>query len=312
MIIAATDGVLDNIFDTEIQALVSGELKSMMGDDPKAAQQSISNLAQAICERAKEVSLTQEDPDLKTPFGAAYKEEHGRERKPGGKVDDIAIVCGIVRVGDQPPLRHVHNFNGEAEGTVESQAWLDGVSSTIDGFTGAVVPTGGAPAPKQDGTRDPAPSVPAPQPAFAGGAPAPAPQPAFGAPAPQPAPQPFGGPAPQQLAPPPQGFAAPVQQFAPPPQPVAKTDAPPVWNTMPPPPSLPPLPPQQFAAPAPQPMGGPPPQQFAAPAPQPMGAPPAATASPAYVQDVSAAAQPMGARRSVHARSMLEKPPRRA
>ena len=31
---------------------------------------------------------------------------------PGGKLDDVAIVCGVVRDGVRPGLRVVHNFNG--------------------------------------------------------------------------------------------------------------------------------------------------------------------------------------------------------
>ena len=115
VLIAATDGVLDNLFDSELIAIVSGQLPYLLGDDARAAQMCISLLTEDIAKRAALVGRTQGDPSLKTPFGAAAAAV-GYERAPGGKVDDVAIVCGVVRSGARPKPRVQHNFRGAIEG----------------------------------------------------------------------------------------------------------------------------------------------------------------------------------------------------
>ena len=64
---------------------------------------------------------------FRTPFMALAKEE-GYPFKGGGKVDDVAIVCGVVRNGQRPPsLKLCHNFDGEiAESTAPMQALSGG------------------------------------------------------------------------------------------------------------------------------------------------------------------------------------------
>ena len=116
VLIAATDGVLDNLFDMELQAVVSEHLRVFMGDDPLAAQESVNVLATTIAERANAVGMVRDDPSLKTPIKIAAAEEG--YTMTGGKVDDIAVVCGVVRRGDRPGQRVVHNFNGAAEGVM--------------------------------------------------------------------------------------------------------------------------------------------------------------------------------------------------
>jgi protein phosphatase PTC7 len=111
VLIAATDGVLDNLFDRDLQACVSELLSSLSCDDPFTAQDSISLLARNIAERASAIGQRQNDPGVSTPFMRAAAEE-GRDRSSGGKLDDIAIVCGVVREGLRPGLRLGHNFNG--------------------------------------------------------------------------------------------------------------------------------------------------------------------------------------------------------
>lgn len=118
VVIAATDGVLDNLFDRELQACVSEHLHVLMGDDAGAAQQSISLLAKSIAERAAAIGLRKGDAGISTPFMQAAAEEGYDFR--GGKLDDVALVCGVVRRGEPPGLRFVHNFNGEADGKI----WL--------------------------------------------------------------------------------------------------------------------------------------------------------------------------------------------
>ena len=114
MLIAATDGVLDNLFDQDLQACVSKHLDGLTGDDPHAAQESISKLAKEIAKQANAIGLRQDDPAVSTPFMQAAKEE-GKERKPGGKLDDVAVVCGIARRGERPAPRLAHNFNGHPQ-----------------------------------------------------------------------------------------------------------------------------------------------------------------------------------------------------
>ena len=66
----------------------------------------------------------------------------------GGKLDDVAIVCGVVREGERPGLRAVHNFNGEAEGV-----WLPPPGLVAPFIKGLVAPTVGD---RRSGMRVPA------------------------------------------------------------------------------------------------------------------------------------------------------------
>ena len=50
VVIAASDGVLDNLFEMDLQACISDSLNTLMGDDPHAAQQCINDLAKSIAE----------------------------------------------------------------------------------------------------------------------------------------------------------------------------------------------------------------------------------------------------------------------
>jgi protein phosphatase PTC7 len=114
VLIAASDGVLDNLFDMELQACVSEQLKVLTGADPVAAQDALSCLADSIAERACAVGLRKNDPALNTPWKQESKKE-GRVAQ-GGKLDDVAIVCGVVREGERPlGLRVSHNFDGETD-----------------------------------------------------------------------------------------------------------------------------------------------------------------------------------------------------
>ena len=139
IVIAASDGVLDNIFDKEIQACVSEHLTGLMDDDPEAAQLAITVLSKSIADRAHSVAMQMKDFEGDTPLKYAAAEE-GYEFQ-GGKVDDIAIVCGVVREGEQAGLRVVHNFNGVTEGVM----WLK-----PEAARGVVVPT------QQQGVEQPA------------------------------------------------------------------------------------------------------------------------------------------------------------
>ncbi|EOD37543.1 protein phosphatase [Emiliania huxleyi CCMP1516] len=107
IVLAASDGVFDNLFEDALQFLVAERLDALRDPDPLAAQAAADALAQNIAEQAKAIGGMR---DLKTPFSEAAQEE-GRSHK-GGKVDDVAVVCGVVRSGARPPLRLGHNFGG--------------------------------------------------------------------------------------------------------------------------------------------------------------------------------------------------------
>ena len=191
IVIAATDGVLDNIFDSEMQAIVSEQLAYLNGDDPATAQMCISLLAEDIASRAALVGTTQDDPDLKTPFGAAAAEE-GFNRKPGGKVDDVAIVCGVVRSGARPELRVQHNFGDQLE-ALEAEVAAMSAEATVEPAAPAVWTEGAPIPPPPKGPPPPVPTGPPPQGAptwTQGGA----------------IPPPPKGPPPVPAGPPPQGY----------------------------------------------------------------------------------------------------------
>ena len=78
------------------------------------------------------IGMRKNDPAVKTPFTVAAAEEG----KPfqGGKIDDVTIVCGVVREGVRPGLQLRHNFDGPEDGAV----WPPGSD-------GLVVPTGQVP-----------------------------------------------------------------------------------------------------------------------------------------------------------------------
>ena len=150
IVLAASDGVFDNLFEDALQFLVAERLDALRDPDPLAAQAAADALAQNIAEQAKAIGGMR---DLKTPFSEAAQEE-GRSHK-GGKVDDVAVVCGVVRSGARPPLRLGHNFGGAPCVSEERP---------VVTHSGAFVPPGertrdAAPA-VGERTRDAAPAVP--------------------------------------------------------------------------------------------------------------------------------------------------------
>ena len=46
---------------------------------------------------------------LQTPFAVGAAKEGYKFL--GGKLDDVAVVCGVVRHGDRPPLQLLSNFD---------------------------------------------------------------------------------------------------------------------------------------------------------------------------------------------------------
>lgn len=127
VLIAATDGVLDNLFDDELQMHVASAVSGLRATDPAAAQEAVDQLAQSIAARANEVGMREDEEGIVTPFMQSAAKEG--LRFVGGKLDDVAVVCAVVRSGDRPAQRIGHNFQG-AEAVLQPAG------------EGLVVPTG--------------------------------------------------------------------------------------------------------------------------------------------------------------------------
>ena len=107
IVVAATDGVLDNLFDQHIQNVVARSLSDLRASDAGAtgdsAQLAVDALAEKIAREAHEVGLREDEEGLHTPFELAAAQE--KYKFPGGKLDDVAVVVGLVRAGEAPPTR---------------------------------------------------------------------------------------------------------------------------------------------------------------------------------------------------------------
>jgi protein phosphatase PTC7 len=98
IVIVATDGVFDNLFDWQVQTVVAGHLKGIAED----ADGAIDELASAVAAEARAI-CEREDQQFMTPFGFGARQEG--LQFAGGKLDDIAVVVGVVRQGDAPEKR---------------------------------------------------------------------------------------------------------------------------------------------------------------------------------------------------------------
>lgn len=85
IVVAATDGVFDNVYPDEAAALVS--LAQRKGDGPQAAATTLAEFART---RAA-------DPTHLSPF--AYGAQQLGFRYFGGKMDDITVVCAYIEEG---------------------------------------------------------------------------------------------------------------------------------------------------------------------------------------------------------------------
>ena len=129
IVVAATDGVLDNLFDSAIQLTIARCLPAMMGaSEPQASQAALDDLAQALAREANAVGMREDEEGLRTPFQDAAAAEG--YRFAGGKLDDVAIVCGLVRSGERPPPRMRSNFGPPA---AEEGASEEGGQQEYDG-----------------------------------------------------------------------------------------------------------------------------------------------------------------------------------
>jgi protein phosphatase PTC7 len=113
VLIAATDGVLDNLHDVQIQTAIAQRIPQLHTSDPSKAQAAVDALADMIAKQAHEIGLREDDADVRTPFMVAAATEG--MRFAGGKLDDVAVVCGVVRAGERPPRRMLDNFGGATD-----------------------------------------------------------------------------------------------------------------------------------------------------------------------------------------------------
>jgi len=86
LLVLATDGCFDNLFDDEISSLLEPVLR---------AERDASHLASLLGEAARTASL---QTKRRTPFSASAK-EHGYFF-PGGKVDDVTVICVRILARD--------------------------------------------------------------------------------------------------------------------------------------------------------------------------------------------------------------------
>ena len=151
VIIAASDGVLDNLFDHAVQDLVAEQLPALFEGSPMACQAAVDALAQSIAQQASAVGLKRgaDAAGVKTPFMANAAEE-GRQHV-GGKLDDVAVVCGLVQSGERPPQRIGHNFkavtSGDVSGMVAPTAAPVGAAPSLQSQVASAVASAPAPVP---------------------------------------------------------------------------------------------------------------------------------------------------------------------
>lgn len=108
VLVAATDGVLDNLFDAAIQVQVAQRAAELRDPRAASAQRAVDALAAALAEEASAAGHREDDKELRTPFSEAALQEG--YRFDGGKLDDVAVVCAVVRQGERPPARRMDNF----------------------------------------------------------------------------------------------------------------------------------------------------------------------------------------------------------
>eukprot|EP00927_Polykrikos_kofoidii_P061015 TRINITY_DN55904_c0_g1_i1.p1 TRINITY_DN55904_c0_g1~~TRINITY_DN55904_c0_g1_i1.p1 ORF type:complete len:369 (-),score=46.77 TRINITY_DN55904_c0_g1_i1:121-1227(-) len=102
LVIAATDGVFDNLFDHHVQSIVARHLANAWQTGSEVGPL-LQGLAKSIVDEAQNVGF-QHDKDLLTPFMLSAHSE-GRSHQ-GGKLDDttavVGVICEVPRTSDCP------------------------------------------------------------------------------------------------------------------------------------------------------------------------------------------------------------------
>lgn len=104
LIVAATDGVFDNLFDHQVQAIVARHLGGAWRTTASVAAGSadfgtmvepqLQGLANSIVKQAQRIGQQEDQKDVITPFALAAHSEGLLFR--GGKLDDTTVVVGLV------------------------------------------------------------------------------------------------------------------------------------------------------------------------------------------------------------------------
>ncbi len=92
LVILASDGILDNMFDKDILHCLKSS-QDWMSD--LIEDHDTEKAAVCLAERASKLS---QDPTYDSPF-AQHARQHNKNF-PGGKVDDITVIVGQVRFID--------------------------------------------------------------------------------------------------------------------------------------------------------------------------------------------------------------------
>jgi len=95
IVVAASDGVLDNLFEARIQRHVALLVRELHSPDPTVAQAAVGTLATAIAQESTQIGLREDEKGLQTPFMVSAAQEG--LKFVGGKLDDVVVVCGVVR-----------------------------------------------------------------------------------------------------------------------------------------------------------------------------------------------------------------------
>lgn len=93
LVIAATDGVFDNLFDRQVQAIVARHLGGLWRTGSEVEPQ-LQNLAETIVNQAQKIGEQEDHKDIITPFALSAHSEGLSFR--GGKLDDTTAVIGLV------------------------------------------------------------------------------------------------------------------------------------------------------------------------------------------------------------------------
>mmetsp|Transcript_46242 Transcript_46242/g.86307 ORF Transcript_46242/g.86307 Transcript_46242/m.86307 type:complete len:330 (+) Transcript_46242:59-1048(+) len=109
LVVAATDGVFDNLFDHQVQAIVAQQLAKAWSVGAPVTPH-LSGLATSIAKQAQRIGQQEDNKDIITPFALAAHSEGLTFR--GGKLDDttvvVGLVCGEATEGTDQEL--LHNF----------------------------------------------------------------------------------------------------------------------------------------------------------------------------------------------------------
>eukprot|EP00929_Paragymnodinium_shiwhaense_P057267 TRINITY_DN28660_c0_g1_i1.p1 TRINITY_DN28660_c0_g1~~TRINITY_DN28660_c0_g1_i1.p1 ORF type:complete len:388 (-),score=82.85 TRINITY_DN28660_c0_g1_i1:166-1236(-) len=93
VIVAATDGVFDNLHDRQLQGIVGGRIVEAWRQD-QTAHVDVAAVAKEIVEKARKIGEQEDKEEVVTPFAlSAYAEGI---RYHGGKLDDTTAIVGVV------------------------------------------------------------------------------------------------------------------------------------------------------------------------------------------------------------------------